>query len=528
VSRRAQADLGAPLGALALALSLSAPAAAAEFGGSRSIYLGPQWPVAQTFDSQLGFDVALSAQRAAIGAPYGELTTGSDLGAVLLYEIGDDSLSAQVEVFGPAPGIRFGSRVDLEGDVLAVSAFGNDAVYIYRDVDDVWTIEAGLSQALFPRFGRAIDLSPDGETLLVGAIYPAARGRVFVYRHNAGTWTADAPPLVAPPVGGHFGAALSRAGDLVAIGSPVEDPQGAVYFAREVDGAFTLDPNPLLPSGAPAILEFGGALALTDDGLLAVGAPGSDGDAGAVLVYRDDGADYWDLLAIHTPDQGLAPRFGASVAFVEGALVVGAPAEGSGVAYVINDPGVADGPPWIALANEFLVAGNLLGMRVATRGRRVLVGAPATMAGIDGDAKAYELLYAVGSPCVLDTECTKGACVDGVCCDGPCDGPCERCSTEAGAAQDGICGPLLCPGEQLCVDADDACGDPPATETGTDTGAGSSAGTSATSGGQVGLEPWEGGCACTLDDDRAPSGGALALLVLSVGLGLRRRPSARA
>ena len=80
MSRRALA----PVAALGLALSLSAPAAAAEFGGSRSIYLSPQWPVAQALNSELGLDVAISAQRAAIGAPYGEATTGSDLGAVEL------------------------------------------------------------------------------------------------------------------------------------------------------------------------------------------------------------------------------------------------------------------------------------------------------------------------------------------------------------------------------------------------------------------------------------------------------------
>ncbi|MEZ4384911.1 MAG: hypothetical protein R3A79_26515 [Nannocystaceae bacterium] len=510
--------------ALAVALGPAATAAAAEFGGSRSLFLNPQWPVAQAFDSELGASVALSAQRAAIGAPYGEAASGVAVGAVLLFELGDDSLTAQVEVFGPAPGLRFGERVALEGDVLAVSAFGNDAVYIYRDVDDVWTLEAGLTQPIFPRFGRALDLSPDGETLIVGAIYPAARGRVFVYHHDAGVWTADAP-LVAPPVGGYFGASLARSGDLLAIGSPLEAPQGAVYLAREVDGLFTLDPTPLVPAGHPELLEFGQAVALSGDGLLAVGAPGSSTDAGAVVVYRDDGANSWDLLAIHTPPQGLAPRFGAALAFAEGALVVGAPAEGSGLAYVINDPGVADGPPELTLSDDFLVAGNRLGASVATRGRRLLLGAPGTGAGTDGDAKAYELLYAQGSPCVLDSECPK-ACVDGVCCDGPCDGPCLACSVAQGAAKDGLCGPVTCPDEQICIEAEDACVEPAGTSS--STGAG---GTSATSsGGLVGLEPWEGGCACGLGlregEDPAAPRGEHALALLFASLGLRRRRTA--
>lgn len=44
-------------------------------------------------------------------------------------------------------------------------------------------------------------------------------------------------------------------------------------------------------------------------------------------------------------------------------------------------------------------------------------------------------LGALGAPCGVDAECAQGGCRDGVCCDGPCDGPCEACGP------DGACGP---------------------------------------------------------------------------------------
>ncbi|HAN80337.1 MAG TPA: hypothetical protein DCQ47_02695, partial [Gammaproteobacteria bacterium] len=51
---------------------------------------------------------------------------------------------------------------------------------------------------------------------------------------------------------------------------------------------------------------------------------------------------------------------------------------------------------------------------------------------------------AQGSSCSVDTECGEGlSCVEGVCCDGSCDSPCESCLAELNTAnEDGTCSPL--------------------------------------------------------------------------------------
>ena len=51
-----------------------------------------------------------------------------------------------------------------------------------------------------------------------------------------------------------------------------------------------------------------------------------------------------------------------------------------------------------------------------------------------------------GAPCAAAAQCVSGFCVDSVCCDSACGGgiaaDCQACSTRAGGAKNGVCGPL--------------------------------------------------------------------------------------
>ena len=49
---------------------------------------------------------------------------------------------------------------------------------------------------------------------------------------------------------------------------------------------------------------------------------------------------------------------------------------------------------------------------------------------------------AQGSTRSVDTECAGTLCVEGVCCDGSCDSPCESCvASLSTASDDGVCAP---------------------------------------------------------------------------------------
>lgn len=217
---------------------------------------------------------------------------------------------------------RFGWALALSGDVLAVSAVGDDdggqesgAVYVFRHAAGSWTQEARLvapAAAAHERFGWSLAL--DGDTLVVGADGSHAGapdgGAAFVFTHAAGSWSLQATLTAAAPVRGErFGAALDLQGDQLAVGVPgrtVTDlpGAGAVEVWQRVGGSWSRETT--LSDTAPAgFSNLGDTLALDDDRLL-VGAPLAD-DAGsqsgrALLFVRDGGA--WTVSGTLAPSLG--------------------------------------------------------------------------------------------------------------------------------------------------------------------------------------------------------------------------------
>ncbi|MEZ4309823.1 MAG: hypothetical protein R3F14_17435 [Polyangiaceae bacterium] len=80
-------------------------------------------------------------------------------------------------------------------------------------------------------------------------------------------------------------------------------------------------------------------------------------------------------------------------------------------------------------------------------------------------ARARLIGVAGGGACASPADCPSGFCVDGVCCNSACGGgdmtDCQACSVSAGAASDGICGPvdfgILCRAAVDECDADEVC-----------------------------------------------------------------------
>jgi MYXO-CTERM domain-containing protein len=75
--------------------------------------------------------------------------------------------------------------------------------------------------------------------------------------------------------------------------------------------------------------------------------------------------------------------------------------------------------------------------------------------GFDGEKAASAEIYGLaplGAACVLNEDCGSGFCTDGVCCDTACNaGPCDACSTAAGAPVNGTCALVTGP---ACDDGD--------------------------------------------------------------------------
>jgi len=208
---------------------------------------------------------------------------------------------------------RVGSAVALAAGRLLVGAPNAGAageVWVYVRDGDAWREEGRLapdSAAKGSRFGAAVAWA--GEAAIVGMPGTQANaGRVLTYGRGPGdTWSLRAT-LSAPAAnsGDGFGAALAVVADELVVGAPLADSlRGRVYrFGRDGAGA------PWRAIGVPGRGEapgdlLGSAVALSRD-LLAVGAPGADGNAGRVAVYSRVAGGGWASSDWLVPEERLA------------------------------------------------------------------------------------------------------------------------------------------------------------------------------------------------------------------------------
>ncbi len=203
---------------------------------------------------------------------------------------------------------------------LAFAAQGASAQSMYS-ASGAASYEVG---AVLPAFGGA--LAVVGDQVLIGEPQNVMRpGIVYVFERGAdGAW-AEAQQLRGPDaeVGDGFGATLAADGETVLVGSE----RGVHAYVRAADGTWQLGGELARPAGLEGNAAFGAALAIEGDVAL-VGAPGANGRAGAVYVFRQAGGA-WSAAGTLAAE-GLAPgdAFGGSVALDGGRALVGAPNRG--------------------------------------------------------------------------------------------------------------------------------------------------------------------------------------------------------
>lgn len=222
-------------------------------------------------------------------------------------------------------------------------------------------------------FGQAVAVS--GDRLAVGT--RANGGSVSLYDLRD---LSAVPRLLLPTTsqdrGDAYGSALAFSGDTLAVGTPGSDEGGLSIGAVYVHDLSTGGVRRFRPPVAESFLFFGNAVALEGD-TLAVGAVGTDSNAGAVYVY--------DLADRSSPPRLLAPdelesedRFGQSVAISGDSLVVGAYNDGdrgfrAGAAYVYDLADLAAPPT--KLAPSAIDREDSFGWSVAASPEAIVVGA---------------------------------------------------------------------------------------------------------------------------------------------------------
>jgi hypothetical protein len=361
--------------------------------------------------SYFGFDITISGdgQTMAVGANQ-EDSLVANSGAVYVFV--KEGLVWQQQTFLKASnaGIAdfFGSSVSLssDGNTLAVGAYSENeeraginpaatgrtaidsgAVYVYTRENNVWSEQAYIkasNTAQSNEFGGAIDLSADGNTLIVGALGESGissgvdgdqtqnsatsgiTGAVYVFTRSANTWEQHSYLKASNPGKADlFGKSVSISADAstIAVGAINEDSSstgidgvesnddvlfsGAVYVFRKNLSDKWQQNAYIKASNTGEQGQFGSSLDLSTDGsFMAVGSSGekssstgidgiqaltSGSSYGAVYLFSFDGSDWAQEHYIKASFMLPGYYFGAGVALSADAskLVVTAPGEES-------------------------------------------------------------------------------------------------------------------------------------------------------------------------------------------------------
>ena len=344
----------------------------------------------------------------AVGAYYEDgvlndptINGATDSGAVYVFqrEAGEWSQEAYLKALNNLPLTAFGSTLALsaDGNTLAVgvededsSAIGinqnpwlgtaenSGAVYVYSREYGEWGHRAYLKASNADegdRFGAAVALSADGNTLAVGATLEESQfpgidgdqsddsfysGAAYVFTRRDDSWTQQAYIKASNPgQQDHFGyaIALSLDGDTLAVGAPFERSAateidgdqsndeafgaGAVYVFSRSNQTWQQDAYLKAPNAESSDV-FGISLALSGDGgvLVAAAQGEQSGDAGCFADPTDNSKDKSGAAYVFTrvtgtwthrsylkaPNSNSDYRFGGQVGLTVdgGTLVIGA------------------------------------------------------------------------------------------------------------------------------------------------------------------------------------------------------------
>lgn len=249
-----------------------------------------------------------------------------------------DAVETRIQASDQQEGAYFGLSVALDGDVLVAGALFHDetpksrrsrstgAAYVYRHAGSSWVEEAKLEafdRSSNLRFGSRVDV--EGDTIVVSAesaVSTGEPGAVYVFRYEAGVWGQQTDYRLQASngdPGDRFGfGGLRISGNNIFVATPHEDGELDHPFANDWvnSGAFYIFEKPdadgdwsnaveyyVKPGSPPSLLGethdyFGCAFAVANDTTLVIGAFDEDGDgtlppndalpdSGAVYLFID-------------------------------------------------------------------------------------------------------------------------------------------------------------------------------------------------------------------------------------------------
>ena len=255
-------------------------------------------------NAEQGFAVSLSADGNTIAVAGWRDNTGA--GAVWIFKRNGIVWSQQGNKLTVSDAIlvaRFGSSIDLsaDGNTLIIGGHYDNtfagAAWVFIRNGNSWTSQTKLTGAdaigIAPRFGRSVSISSDGNTAVVGGYDDdGSKGAVWVYTRSGSTWTQQGNKLIGTGATGNaklgFSISLSDDGNTVVVGGYTDNANaGAAWIFTRNGSVWSQSGNKLVGSGAiGSAVNQGGAVAISPDGnTVIVGGIGDDTNKGAAWVF---------------------------------------------------------------------------------------------------------------------------------------------------------------------------------------------------------------------------------------------------
>ncbi len=276
--------------------------------------VGPDLPVNIAADGHAGVSVTMNAvgDRVAFGSP----RLDSYAGQVAAFEYSNGAWNSLGQVIDGEPSIYYDTG-SYTGGSIAMDASGNRmviggrlgsmgvgkvSVYNYDNVTSQWVPDQAIEgKEYYDRFGGDVDISEDGNRIIVGAFTSDAggltdAGEFSVYEYNNTGWTMIGQLITGSEKLDKMGHSVSISGDgtTVAISSPENDDNGnnagkvEIFKYSESEQAWVSAANEIF--GECALDMFGegeGAIAMDYTGNhLAIGSQRSTYYTGMTRVYE--------------------------------------------------------------------------------------------------------------------------------------------------------------------------------------------------------------------------------------------------
>ncbi|MHB8233828.1 MAG: IPT/TIG domain-containing protein [Solirubrobacteraceae bacterium] len=283
-------------------------------------------------EGRFGRSVALSAdgELALVGDPSGV----NGRGAVWVFTHGASwTQQSRIVDEGASPSAHLGRSVGLSADGSTViaggpgDAKGTGAAWTFTRSGTSWTQRGkltGAGESLEGHFGRAVALSGDGTTALVGAQGDGAdAGAVWTFSRSGSVFAESPEALLRAPAESqeHFGASLALSGDgsEALVGAPRFDSGLGIVNVFERSGATWAERPALGGSGAVGKGYSGSAVALSYDGqVAAIGASRDNRRVGAAWVFSSEPASAVPSPTVTGIEPGHGPTAGGTGVTIHG------------------------------------------------------------------------------------------------------------------------------------------------------------------------------------------------------------------